>query len=239
MTSKSKQEVSSARNYLDAALQYLVDRKEESSYQSEGESNVPLPDNFKASQSPKKYAAKPNRKRKRKDDSGDFDGADQHQTVIMKLFDRSVDLAQFPDATPLYPVCRAWIHNRPHDKTLGTLSERPTSPDIKIKEEENQEQDGFPVIHELPPPIKSEDGCLYDLRVPEPVEQPRETLNIHMNPKLAPPAEQLLLNHMARWKEVRNRWHESSVMNEMQYAASTHLLKEMFDRTMANMPEGM
>ena len=58
------------------------------------------------------------------------------ETVIMKLFDRSVDLAQFPDATPLYPVCRAWIHNRPHDKTLGTLSERPTSPDIKIKEEE-------------------------------------------------------------------------------------------------------
>jgi len=29
----------------------------------------------------------------------------------MKMFDRSVDLAQFSHDTVLYPVCRAWIHN--------------------------------------------------------------------------------------------------------------------------------
>jgi len=32
-------------------------------------------------------------------------------SYVMKLFDRSVDLAQFSADTPLYPVCRAWIHN--------------------------------------------------------------------------------------------------------------------------------
>lgn len=32
-------------------------------------------------------------------------------SYVMKLFDRSVDLAQFTHDTPLYPVCRAWIHN--------------------------------------------------------------------------------------------------------------------------------
>jgi len=32
-------------------------------------------------------------------------------SYIMKLFDRSVDLAKFSYDTPLYPVCRAWIHN--------------------------------------------------------------------------------------------------------------------------------
>lgn len=236
MTSKNKQEVSSARNFLDATLQYLVDRKDESLYQSEGEGNSPLADNLTTSPSPKKISLKPNRKRKRKDDAGDYDGVDEHQSVIMKLFDRSVDLAQFPDATPLYPVCRAWIQNRPHDKTLGTLIERPLSPKIKKEEED---QDGYPNIYELPPPIKSEDGCIFDLRVPEPVPQPDETLNIHTDPKYAPPAEQLLLNHMARWKEVRNRWHESSVMNEMQYASSSQLLKDMFDRTMAAMADNM
>ena len=29
----------------------------------------------------------------------------------MRLFDRTVNLAAFTDDTPLYPVCRAWIHN--------------------------------------------------------------------------------------------------------------------------------
>ena len=33
---------------------------------------------------------------------------------VMKLFDRGVDLAQFDDSTPLYPICRAWIQNKPH-----------------------------------------------------------------------------------------------------------------------------
>lgn len=50
------------------------------------------------------------------------------ETVIMKLFDRSVDLALFPEDTPLYPVCRAWIQNRPHDRSLGTILGRPPSP---------------------------------------------------------------------------------------------------------------
>jgi len=36
---------------------------------------------------------------------------DMLDSYVMKLFDRSVDLAQFTHDTPLYPVCRAWIHN--------------------------------------------------------------------------------------------------------------------------------
>ena len=34
-------------------------------------------------------------------------------TYIIKLFDRSVDLARFSEDTPLYPVCRAWMRNDP------------------------------------------------------------------------------------------------------------------------------
>ncbi|XP_005107502.1 protein lin-37 homolog [Aplysia californica] len=231
MASKGKQEVNSARIRLDATLQHLVDRKEDGQSQSEGEGSMPLPDS-RISASPKKSASKPNRKRKRRDDSGEYDGIGEQQTVIMKLFDRSVDLAQFPESSPLYPVCRAWIHNRPHDKSLGTLADRASSPDVKVKEEERS--DSYSDVYELPLPIKSEDGCLYDLRVPEAVPQPDERLNIHADPLSAPPAEHLLLNHMARWKEVRNRWHEASVMNEMQYASSIQVLKEMFERNMAD-----
>jgi hypothetical protein len=37
----------------------------------------------------------------------------------MKLFDRSLDLAQFPENTPLYPVCRAWMRNQPHNTNMA------------------------------------------------------------------------------------------------------------------------
>ena len=44
----------------------------------------------------------------------------------MKLFDRSVDLAQFQEGTPLYVMCRAWIKNEPHNKDLAVRQRTPT-----------------------------------------------------------------------------------------------------------------
>lgn len=41
-----------------------------------------------------------------------------HHTYVMKLFDRSVDLAQFEEETPLYPICRAWMANQPRNPNL-------------------------------------------------------------------------------------------------------------------------
>lgn len=41
-----------------------------------------------------------------------------HHTYVMKLFDRSVDLAQFQEDTPLYPICRAWMANQPRNPHL-------------------------------------------------------------------------------------------------------------------------
>ena len=40
---------------------------------------------------------------------------------IVKLFDRSVDLASFTDDTPLYPICRAWMQNDPYKKNAHRL----------------------------------------------------------------------------------------------------------------------
>ncbi|XP_012057601.1 PREDICTED: protein lin-37 homolog [Atta cephalotes] len=42
-----------------------------------------------------------------------------HHTYVMKLFDRSVDLAQFQEDTPLYPICRAWMANQPRNPHLA------------------------------------------------------------------------------------------------------------------------
>ena len=51
----------------------------------------------------------------------------------MKLFDRSVDLAQFNESTALYPVCRAWMKNQPLNRSLAAKLERdptPTQPEV-------------------------------------------------------------------------------------------------------------
>ena len=41
-----------------------------------------------------------------------------HHSFIMKLFDRSVDLAKYSDATALYPICRAWMINQPRSSKI-------------------------------------------------------------------------------------------------------------------------
>lgn len=38
-------------------------------------------------------------------------GPQRSNTYVIKLFDRSVDLAQFSENTPLYPICFAWMRN--------------------------------------------------------------------------------------------------------------------------------
>lgn len=51
---------------------------------------------------------------------------------IIKLFDRSVDLAQFSTSTPLYPICRAWMRNNP---TVRDQSASPSPPQSMSDEE--------------------------------------------------------------------------------------------------------
>lgn len=34
-------------------------------------------------------------------------------SLVLKLRDRSIDLASFTDSTAMYPICRAWIKNDP------------------------------------------------------------------------------------------------------------------------------
>ncbi|XP_061875758.1 LOW QUALITY PROTEIN: protein lin-37 homolog [Colius striatus] len=53
------------------------------------------------------------RKKRRETDDGAESGAQRHSTYVIKLFDRSVELGQFPEGTPLYPVCRQWVRNCP------------------------------------------------------------------------------------------------------------------------------
>lgn len=53
-------------------------------------------------------------------------------SYIIKLFDRSVDLAQFNTTTPLYPICRAWMRNNP---SVREPAASPSPPHSMVEEE--------------------------------------------------------------------------------------------------------
>lgn len=60
-------------------------------------------------------------------------------TYVIKLFDRSVDLAQFSENTPLYPICRAWMRNSP------SMRERERSPGSPLPPLPEDEEVGWVV----------------------------------------------------------------------------------------------
>ncbi|KAK2170332.1 hypothetical protein LSH36_3g13046 [Paralvinella palmiformis] len=220
-------EVHSARSKLDGLLQTLATKKEDSP--SDEKDTEELEEAVISTPTKKSYNQKPSRKRKqRKDESPSVqDIAQYHHTYVMKLFDRSVDLAQFEEDSPLYPICRAWMRNQPHNKNLAPQNRSPT-PERQIPPAYEDDEE----VYQLPSPIliKSETGEIIDRRIPDPEPQPTEHLDIHRDLDQAPAPEELLLNNMARWKRIRQRWKEAGYRREAQYAASLEIIKNMYDR---------
>lgn len=67
-------------------------------------------------------------------DDGLAEGGPQRSNAyVIKLFDRSVDLAQFSENTPLYPICRAWMRNSP---SVRERERSPSSPLPPLPEDE-------------------------------------------------------------------------------------------------------
>ncbi|XP_060554214.1 protein lin-37 homolog [Ruditapes philippinarum] len=235
-------EVSNARTRLDATLQLLVDKKDESAEstaESDDEPDIQLPINVPVVRSSGSPAASPvkrlipsssqrSKKRKRKHDSMDATDAGSkyhHTTYIMKLFDRSVDLAQFNENTPLYPIARAWMKdNSATDEAESSQGE--SSAD---------EKDDPTNVFKMPTPIKLkfERGVGYqDTRIPPPILSNDAPLDIHKDPDLGPAPEELLLRHMARWKNIRQSWINAARINELKYNNSIVILKDMFERNL-------
>ena len=111
--------------------------------------------------SPTKSARK--RKRKSLEKTSDY-----HHTFVMKLFDRSVDLAQFRDkdtrdTCPLYPVARAWIKNEPSNLTLAPRARSPTPDPDSDHDSDDVDQD----VYHLPAPEPLPDNRT-NIRVPTP-----------------------------------------------------------------------
>lgn len=167
--------------------------------------------------SPKKGGFKLARKRKRKEDLKE----ERHKvnSCVTKLFERSVDLAQFSEDTPLFPICRAWMANDPYKEIDNAISLSEKIPEI------------FEGAVFVPPPDKpfnnfTPDGRYISPRIPSPPAQPKDDLESYLKGgKPVPRAETLLIDNLQHWKMVREKWRAKSVENEHRYSTGMNMLK--------------
>uniref|UniRef100_A0A8V0X0I3 Lin-37 DREAM MuvB core complex component n=1 Tax=Gallus gallus TaxID=9031 RepID=A0A8V0X0I3_CHICK len=209
-------EATSARSRLDAVLQGLLER-------SEGDREVLEDDAGKAVGDAVPKASRrfpPHRRKKRREaEEGQPDPPLQRpNTYVIKLFDRSVDLGQFSEGTPLYPVCRAWMRNCP----TGRPQICPTAPESAPHLQSAGKAED---IYELPPPAPPRAPP----RIPSPLG-PDEGSAPTDQPLEPPSMSALIYSNMERWKRVRQRWKEASLRQQQRYGASLRLLRRIYER---------
>ncbi|XP_068612286.1 protein lin-37 homolog [Brachionichthys hirsutus] len=230
-TEKPELEASGARSRLDALLQGLVERSENEKEQNEADAGKTSADSLNKDLSPSSAGKRPSarfpqhrRKRRKEMDEGLSDGNQHKQnSYIIKLFDRSVDLAQFNTNTPLYPICRAWMRNNPSVRDTVVFP----SPSHSMAEEEVADMINGKGqnVYRLPPPSccpVNTSGEPINLRIPQ-IEKPTVT---KLNDSV-PVSGSLICDHMERWKKIRHKWKECSNKNQLRYSESIKVLKEM------------
>ncbi|KAM5132237.1 protein lin-37 homolog [Mantella aurantiaca] len=167
------------------------------------------------------------RKKRKEEDCIAETGQPKTNTFVIRLFDRSVDLAQFSEDTSLYPVCRAWLRNAPGAK----VPERPPTP--TPSEEGDVVNGSSQNIYHLPPPVPShvtESGEPINMRIPSPVPRDEDRLILGIPAEQTPSMTTLICRNMERWKKVRQRWKDASYQNQQRYSQSMKILKEMYER---------
>uniref|UniRef100_A0A671XK81 Lin-37 DREAM MuvB core complex component n=1 Tax=Sparus aurata TaxID=8175 RepID=A0A671XK81_SPAAU len=213
-TERPDLEGTGARSRLDAVLQGLVERTENER-------------DLSPSSAGKRPSARfpQHRRKKRKEMDEGIPESNQHKqnSYIIKLFDRSVDLAQFNTSTPLYPICRAWMRNNP---SVREPAASPSPSHSMVEEEVTDMINGKGQnVYRLPPPTScpiSTSGEPINLRIPQ-TEKP----TITKLTESVPLSGSLICDHMERWKKIRQKWKECSNKNQLRYGESIKVLKEM------------
>ncbi|RWS26940.1 Protein lin-37-like protein [Leptotrombidium deliense] len=165
------------------------------------------------------------------------DGYTKTSSFVVKLFDRSIDLAQFSqnsnnEDSSLYPVCRAWIRNQSHayfDESHDTMENNYANEDS-----ENEKPVG---IYNLPaplPPHKTEQRNSQDLRILKISKERLSTSEIDElidSDKSDLMFDSLLQQNLVHWKQVRQQWKRLIQENESRYKHSCSVLKSMYERS--------
>lgn len=155
-----------------------------------------------------------------------------HHTYVMKLFDRSVDLAQFQEDTPLYPICRAWMANQPRNPNLVPKIRSPSPEIVNEVNISNNLLDSNGEIRDvyyLPPPLPCEEAIPRN-RIPSPIPKEKEELNLDYDGQTLKSRETLLKEHRVHWNAVRKKWHQQAHKNEQRFTQSANILNTIFKR---------
>ncbi|XP_063710043.1 protein lin-37 homolog [Culicoides brevitarsis] len=157
-----------------------------------------------------------------------------HQSYIMKLFDRSVDLAKFDERSTLYPICRAWMKNMKGPKVnLETTKEEPTfrrkMPGMLVMINNGIEAE----VRSLPPPNKSDLAGPYPPKIP--AQEKSNKFNIDLNYKFTDSDlldnEELLALNIKRWREVRDNWQTHTKEYSKRYQDSYDILDGLYNQS--------
>ncbi|XP_075978059.1 myb-interacting protein 40 isoform X2 [Anticarsia gemmatalis] len=191
-------EVTAARGRLKGALRDVMEPTGEDS-DSSYEHNPPKDDSQELSEDEDRE-----RPRRR---------SPQRQSYVLKLFDRSVDLSQFTESSPLYPICRAWIANQPK-ANYSEFGKSELEPESNIDSVELPGPEGAPVS-KIPPLL------------PEQLKANKDNINLNYREAPPPSREQLLASHSVRWVAVRQAWLEQAAKVEARYEGAQQLLNKI------------
>ncbi|XP_062549604.1 protein lin-37 homolog [Armigeres subalbatus] len=156
----------------------------------------------------------------------------QGSSFIMKLFDRSVDLARFDAESPLYPVCRAWMRNQPRARPnadsakttdtsppspVGAETARSSMPDIVERFNRKEVVE----ISDLPQPSGTDlKPFWFESRSENDAEEP----SLDEADGSAARKDILLQHHKTRWTKVRRQWQRHRQNYLRKYQLSYDLL---------------
>ncbi|XP_025710317.1 protein lin-37 homolog isoform X1 [Callorhinus ursinus] len=236
---KSELEMAKARNQLDAVLQCLLEKSHMDRERLEEEAGKTPSDTHNKDCSIAATGKRPSarfphqrRKKRREMDDGLAEGGPQRSnTYVIKLFDRSVDLAQFSENTPLYPICRAWMRNSP---SVRERERSPSSPLPPLPEDEETSEvtnSKSRDVYKLPPPTApGPPGDACRSRIPSPLQPEIQGTPDDEPSEPEPSPSTLIYRNMQRWKRIRQRWKEASHRNQLRYSESMKILREMYER---------
>ncbi|KAM8775337.1 protein lin-37 homolog isoform 1-T4 [Rhynchonycteris naso] len=176
---KSELEMAKARNQLDAVLQCLLEKSHMDREHLDEEARKTPSDTHSKDCSIAANGKRPSarfphqrRKKRREMDDGLAEGGPQRSNAyVIKLFDRSVDLAQFSENTPLYPVCRAWMRNSPSVREHERSPSSPLCPLPEDAEGSEVTNSKSRDVYKLPPPTApGPPGDACRSRIPSPLQ---------------------------------------------------------------------
>lgn len=171
--------------------------------------------------------------RKRPKVRDDSKGQSEELNHVMKLFDRSVDLAQFDMDTPLYVICRAWMKNL-----------QPTAPDPRhdtagldlLSYASREEMQEAPILY-LPGPTEESD-CDESSKTSSrhlPTDLATAKANVDailqhaesdVEPEQVGYSENLLSHNLQRWQALREGRRRQAQQESVRYAESFRILSQ-------------